>query len=95
MTHATSITGFASLQDAAEEIGRMRYDALAKFLWYLTEEMIRQQDNDYKAGKIKLANRHIQPIRMLAEARGEFEEMFDDFKKYMQDELDADDGSSL
>ena len=86
--HATSIKGFDSLNEAAQEIGKMRYDALAAFLMNLTMEMERQRKNDIAAGKPKLAASHSMLLHHLIEASGEAQEMFDKYKKYMKDEID-------
>ena len=88
MTHATSIKGFASLQDAAEEIGRMRYDALAEFLWHLMNEMQTQQMKDRNAKKLQLVDDTYPLIHALSDASAAADTMFDKYKHFMKDEID-------
>jgi len=87
--HATSITGFDTLNDAAQEIGKLRYDALSKFLECLAEEMSRQQVKDRNAGKRKLAGHAGMMISELYRARTATKMLFDKYKCFMKEELDA------
>jgi len=85
--HATSIKGFDKLKDAAQEIGRMRYDALAQFLFHLQIEMREQRDKDIEAEKPGLAFHSLPMINGLLAASTASSELFHMYKKYMKDEL--------
>jgi hypothetical protein len=54
--HAVTVTGYkGDLQQLAQEIGRLRYDALACFLQALADEMARQAAADHKRARVQLA----------------------------------------
>lgn len=93
--HATSITGFDALKDAAQEIGKLRYDALAQFLFHLQIEMREQRDKDIEAEKTGLAFHSVPLISGLLKASDAASGLFHMYKKYMKDELDDNDSSSL
>ncbi len=86
--HATSIKGFDKLKDAAQEIGRMRYDALAQFLFHLQTEMREQRDKDIEAEKTLLAFHSSPLINGLLKASDAASGLFLKYKKYMKDEID-------
>lgn len=57
MDHKTKITGFETLESAAEEIGNLRYDALRDFLDALSNKIQRDAEADFKRGRKKLARK--------------------------------------
>ena len=86
--HATSIKGFDKLKDAAQEIGRMRYDALGQFLFHLQTELREQRDKDIEAEKTKLAFHSGPLISGLLKASDAASGLFYKYRKYMKDEID-------
>ena len=92
--HPTEIKGFASLRDAAEDIGKLRYDALGEFLHWLMDEMKTQQMKDRNNGKLQLVDDSYELIGALGIASVEAKLLFDKYKKFMKDELEDDDDSS-
>lgn len=56
MIHKTEVTDYkGSLQDLAEEIGNLRYDALANFLQFFAEKIEQDGLKDESRNRIKLA----------------------------------------
>lgn len=88
--HNTSIHGFVSIEAAASAIGKMRYDALAEFLLCLEIEMTVQQKKDKFYGKVKLAADTEPLIKALGESHEVAALLFKKYKKFMQEELAAD-----
>lgn len=86
--HATTIKGFATLEEAAQAIGKMRYDALAEFFEHLTDELMKQREKDIKVGKVKLAEDSQSAILAVGRASMCMDTLFEKYKKFMKDELD-------
>lgn len=58
--HAVTIPAYkGDLDELAVEIGRLRYDALARFLEKLALELARQSDGDQQRGRRQLAQKLI------------------------------------
>lgn len=70
MIHKSHIEGYnGSMEILAEEIGNLKYDALAEFLDLLAAKIERDGDKDRSRGQVKLAN-HLQSCSVkLTEAK--------------------------
>jgi regulator of RNase E activity RraB len=86
--HPVSIEGFDTLEEAATEIGKLRYDALRTFLEYLTEEMEKQRTNDALSGKTILSDNTVGLIDALEDAKYAADRLFQISKKFMKKDLD-------
>lgn len=85
--HPTKIDGYATLEDAAIAVGKLRFDKLAEFFLFLKEEMERQQTNDELKGRIKLADDAESLINSINDADFHAQELFEKYKKFLKDEL--------
>ena len=85
--HPVNVKGFDSLEELAIQVGSMRYDKLAEFLQYLSEEIARQQEKDRQVGKTKLAADSEKLISSLGDASADAQFLFDTYKKFMEHEL--------
>ncbi len=57
MIHRSSLEHYeGSFQQLAEELGDLRYDALAEFLLRLSEKLAKDSTADERRGRAKLAN---------------------------------------
>ncbi|NRB53987.1 MAG: hypothetical protein HRU41_40440 [Saprospiraceae bacterium] len=64
MVHRSTLENYqGSFQQLAEELGDLRYDALAEFLQHFSEKLAKDSLADEKRGRAKLA-------KCLAQARG-------------------------
>lgn len=86
--HPTKINGYDTLEDAAIAVGKLRYDKLAEFMDHLRKEMERQQNNDELAGKFNLADDTEHLIQSIHSVYFEASELFEEYKKFLKDELD-------
>ena len=57
MKHETDVAYKGGLEKLAEDIGNLRYDALAKFLCALTCKLFNDSEKDRQRGREKLARR--------------------------------------
>lgn len=56
MIHHTAVTNYSgTMKELAEDIGNLRYDALAEFLHLLADKIQEDGDKDKSRGRIKLA----------------------------------------
>lgn len=85
--HPTFIEGFETLEEAARAIGKLRYDALAVFLGYLSEELDEQRYKDMIVGKTKLAKDASELLQALGESEEAASVLFMLYKKFMKEEL--------
>lgn len=85
--HSIKIEHYETLEEVAIEIGKLRYDKIAEFFQYLKEEFKKQQQKDYKIGKVRLAGDTIPLIVALSNAEKTLNYLFNRYKKYMEHEL--------
>lgn len=53
--HTNNVPGYDSLDDLVKEIGNLKYDKLASFLYKLSTELQRQSKNDKRRGRPQLS----------------------------------------
>lgn len=57
MIHRSALENYeGSFQELAEELGDLRYDALAEFLQHFSQKLAKDSKADEKRGRAKLAN---------------------------------------
>lgn len=55
MDHKTTVDGFSSLEELAETVGNLRYDALIGFISALEIKLMKDSDADMARGRPKLS----------------------------------------
>ena len=85
--HPTTIKGFETLEDAAKEVGKLRYDALVVFLHHLAYDFEAQQQKDMDSGKVQLAEAARFLILELLYSRDAAEALYNLSKDHMKEEL--------
>lgn len=89
MQHKTYIEKYnGSLETLAEEIGNLRYDALANFLRCLSIKIAQDGEKDYSRNRVKLAACLEECSRELSEAAVAIKKAWDISSPYCQDNND-------
>lgn len=86
--HPIKIDGYDTLEDAAIAIGKLRFDKFSDFFFHLRQEMERQQEKDATSGKIRLATDAERLINSINDVGFHAQELFEEYKKFLKDELD-------
>ncbi|MGB0522824.1 MAG: hypothetical protein ACPGJS_07680 [Flammeovirgaceae bacterium] len=75
MKHALDIAKYTgSLEELAEDIGNLRYDALEEFLGLLADKLKKDAVADYDRNREKLASKLFHAAELVDDAASEIEE---------------------
>ncbi|MFH1064521.1 MAG: hypothetical protein V1729_05550 [Candidatus Woesearchaeota archaeon] len=86
MKHQNYAKGYdGTLQELAQSIGNMRYDSVAEFIQYLSEDLKRQAEGDRNRGRPKLASKLEMTAEQLSQAKQKMDEIWTLCKPYMMD----------
>lgn len=69
MKHKTEIDGYKTMVELCEEIGNLRYDALADFLSLLDSKLSKDGVADFGRGRLKLGGALIEASEGIRKAR--------------------------
>jgi hypothetical protein len=90
--HPTKVAGFdGTLEELAQNVFRLRYDKIADFLFYASQELRRQYENDEKNGKKKLAMMSLLALYKIGELSVIMRKIFVFCKPFMKNELTEND----
>lgn len=84
MIHKTKISKYNNLDDLAEEIGDLRYDALANFIGLLADKIERDGDKDQSRNRVKLAGNLHDCANQLKKAKSSIDRAWKICEPYMK-----------
>ena len=85
MIHKTTVENYSgSMEDLAEEIGDLRYDALANFLDLLADKIQRDGEKDQQRQRVKLANSLFQCAEHLKASKAQIERAWEISEPFMK-----------
>lgn len=84
MIHQTQVENYnGNLTDLAEEIGNLRYDALADFLDLLSKKIRKDGEKDENRGRVKLATQLFSATDSLEKSKENIDEAWRISEPYM------------
>ena len=86
--HPTKISYEGSFEKLVEEIGDLRYDALADFLDLFSKKIFKDGEKDAERGRGKLSTSLFDASQSIDEARVNIERALKISKPFMQEEFD-------
>jgi hypothetical protein len=89
MEHKTYLTNYEGhFEELAEELGDLRYDALAAFLSLLAEKLEKDSESDRRRGRLKLAEHLIHSSMSLRTSAAQIRQAWHLCEPYMPSETE-------